>query len=424
MPSPHSLLAVLLLASPALAQQPRAPAGKCTSPAASFAARQTGGTAFDVLKENAELSTGDMLVTLPGATLESKNGAVSVKSLADYDSKSPLPILETALSLNPAGEADLDFTLDRGRVDITNKKAAGAAVVVVRFWDQTWRVSLDTPGTRVALELCGRWPSGTRFKIPEAKEAKPTAAPNASLILLVLSGEARADVGGVTLGLKAPPGPAMLEWDSVSGARPQPQKLDALPPWADPAAGLSDSGKATAAAVEKFRALRALDAANAIDTFLASADAVEQRIGLVTLGAYDDLDRLGQVLAAAKTLEQWDFGVTVVRHWLGRCPNQERKLFEALTAGKGMTPAQAKTVMQLLFGFAAEDLTQPETFEVLVEYLQHDTAAVRNLAAWHLHRLVPQGKSIPFSPTGDKAAIDKTYQAWKKLLPGGQVPKK
>src|SRR5258708_98927 len=131
----------IVIATLVVAQPPaRTAAGKCTSPAASFAGRQAGGAAFDVLKENAELSTGDMLVTLPGATLDSKNGGVSVKSLADYDSKSPLPILETALLLNPAGEADLDFTLDRGRVDITNKKAAGAAMVVVRFWDQTWRV--------------------------------------------------------------------------------------------------------------------------------------------------------------------------------------------------------------------------------------------------------------------------------------------
>ena len=160
-------------------QPVRVVAAKSTSPAASFAARQTGGTTFEMVKENADLASGDLLVTLPGAALDSKNGAVSVTSLADYDSRSPLPILETALTLNPPGDADLDFTFDRGRVDITNKKPAGAATVVVRFWDQTWRVSLDTPGTRVALELCGRWPSGARFKIPDAKDAKPAGSPNA-----------------------------------------------------------------------------------------------------------------------------------------------------------------------------------------------------------------------------------------------------
>ena len=335
-----------------------------------------------------------------------------------------MPILETAITLNAATDCDLDFTFDRGRVDIINKKPAGGVTVVVRFWDQIWRVSLDAPGTRVALEMCGRWPSGSRFKMPDAKDAKPAVGPNASLILLVLKGEARVDIGGVTLGLKAPPGPAMLEWDSVTGTRPQPLKLDSLPAWADPAAGPSDAAKATTAAVEKFRAARAKNAATALDACLASADPVEQRIGLVTLGALDNMDRLGTALATAKTLEEWDFGITVVRHWLGRCPDQERKLFTMLTTARGLSPAHAKTVMQLLFGFSATDLTQAETFEVLVEYLQHETPAVRNLAAWHLHRLVPQGKTIPFSPTGDKVAIDQTYQAWKKLIPAGQLPKK
>lgn len=420
MSSPHAFLSVLLLASPGLAQPQRTVAAKCTSPAATFAARHSGGTVFELLKENADLSTGDTLVTLPGASLDSKNGAVSVKSLADYDSKSPLPILETAFSLNPTADADLDITFDRGRVDITNKKADGPATVVVRFWDQTWKVALDTPGTRVALEMCGRWPSGARFKLADPKDA---ASPNASVLLLVLKGEARATLGGVTVGLKAPPGPAMLEWDSLNGARPQPQKLDALPPWADPAAGLSESGKATAAAVEKFRRARTTDAANALKTFLASNDPVEQRIGLVTLGALDDLPALRKALNEAKTLEEWDFGITVLRHWLGRCPGHDRKLYDAIVAD-GAPPAHANTVMQLLFGFAAAELSQPETYEVLVEYLRHDRPSVRNLAAWHLHRLVPAGKAIPFSPTADKAAIDKTYQAWQKLLPAGQVPKK
>ena len=41
---------------------------------------------------------------------------------------------------------------------------------------------------------------------------------------------------------------------------------------------------------ERTRLARTTDAANALKTFLASADPVEQRIGLVTLGALDDFD--------------------------------------------------------------------------------------------------------------------------------------
>src|SRR6185312_15946650 len=115
----------------------------------------------------------------------------------------------------------------------------GPATVRVRFWDQSWKITLDAKGTRVALELCGRWPAGSRFKV--AAKGEPPAKPVATLMLLVVSGAGTVDLGGFTLGLKAPPGPALVEWDSVAGARPQTQKLEVLPEWADPEASLSES---------------------------------------------------------------------------------------------------------------------------------------------------------------------------------------
>lgn len=396
----------------------RVPAGKVTSAAGSFSARSPDSTGFRVLPGGAELITGDLLVLLPGATLESANKAVGLKCLADYDGKSPLPVLDTALTLNVPKGADLDLTLDRGRVDLTNTKTDGAAVVKVRFWEATWTVTLDTPGTRVAVELCGRWPAGSRFK-PDDKDAEPVA----SLVLLVLKGSAAADVGGVTLGLREPPGPAQVEWDSETGARPQPLKLEKLPDWADPEAALSADGKKVAAAVEKFRQARAENATAARRSFLDSADPVEQRVALVTLGATDDLEGLGRVLSGAKTPEQWEFGITILRHWLGRCPGNDQKLYAQLTSpAGGYTPVHARIIMQLLLGFSPDDLRRPETYEVLIEYLDHDLPAVRNLAAWHLVRLVPQGKSIAYKPGGTKAECEAAYKAWKKLVPAGQLP--
>ena len=414
------LLAVGLLTPLSRADDPpREVAAKARSLAATFAARQTG-TGFKVLPENADLYSSDLLVTLPGASLESKNGAVAVKSLADYDGKSPLPALETAFTLNEAKEVDLDLTLDRGRVDLTSLKAT--ATVRVRFWDQSWKISLDGKGTRVALELCGRWPAGSRFKVADKGADKPPE-PVASLVMLVLNGSANVDVGGITLGLKAPPGPAFVEWDSVSGTRPQPQKLDKLPDWADPETSLSPEARKMAEAIEKFRKARAENAGTALNAFLESADPIEQRIALVTLGATDDLEPLGKSLRSARNPEQWDFGITIVRHWLGRCPGHDQKLYAVLTSpAQGYSPTTARTIMQLLFGFEPEDLKQPETFEVLIEYLAHDQAPIRNLAAWHLVRLVPQGKSIAFKPNGTKEDADASYRAWKKLIPPGKLP--
>lgn len=394
-------------------------AATAASPAATFSVRAAGADQFKVVPADAPLRAGDLLVCLPGAVARGANGAVTVTSLADYDNRSPLPSLETAFTLNEAKDADLDVTLDRGRLDLTNTKPAGPATAVVRFWEQAWTVTLDAPGTRVAFELCARWPAGARFKADPAAKATPVA----SLVCLVLKGDPTVKAGAVTVGLAAPPGPALIEWDSVVGADPRPRRLEKLPDWADPTAGLSDDGKKLAAAVEKFRAGRANDAAATSAAFLASAEPVEQRVGLVTAGALDDLDVLGRGLAVAKTQEEWDFGITVVRHWLGRCPGQDQKLYAQLTGpARGYTPAQARVVMQLLFGFSPEDLRQPETFEVLIDYLTDDVPAIRHLAAWHLVRAVPGGRAIGFKPGGSKAECEAAAAEWRRRVPPGQLP--
>jgi hypothetical protein len=416
---------VALLAVPAVAhaQPQRAVVAKATSAAGTFAARPPDGKSFEVLGAGAELRAGDLLVALPGATLASKDGAVTLKSFADYDGRSPLPILETAVALGAAEKgADLAFALDRGRVDITNTRASGAAVAAVRFWDEAWTIKLDDPGTRVALEMSGRWPAGSRFKLAEPGAKVPPAEPAASLVLLVLKGSATVTSGDTTLGLSAPPGPAALEWDNVAGAKPQPQKLAALPEWADPESNLSERARKVAAAVEKFRAARAENPGAALKAFLGSADPIEQRLALVTLGATDDLATLGPTLAAAKTAEEWDMGIRVLRHWLGRAPGQDQKLYRFLTGSRGYTEAQAKIVMQLLFGFGAAELRRPETYQVLIDYLGHEKPGIRNLAAWHLVRLVPRGKDIPFKPDGSAADAAKAQAAWKKLIPEGELP--
>ena len=416
--------AAVLAVSVALATiQTRPAVAQAHAPDGTFSARPVGENQFQTLKENAVINSGDLLVSLPGGSITSKNGAVTLKALSDFEGRSPLPILETAFHVNEPKECDLDIVLDRGRVDLTNSKATGSATVKVHFWDQLWTVVLNEPNTVVSLELCGRWPSGTRFRVAPA-DSDPTkwAAPVASVVLLVLKGSASTHIGSATLSLTAPPGPAELRWNSLTGARPQTLRLEKLPEWADSNAPLEERGKKVTAAIEKFRQMRAIDPNKAVETFLSSSDPVEQRVALVTLGALDEYAKLGKALSEAKTLEEWDFGITVLRHWLGRARGQDQKLYETLITVRGYTAEQAKTIIQMLFGFSEKELLAPETYEVLIDYLVHEKIGIRNLAAWHLIRLVPQGRSIPFKPDGTVQENERVHEAWKKLIPKGHLP--
>lgn len=421
-----SLLGLALAVSGASADPGvRVVVAQSNSPAAAFSARPANGTVFQPLPDKAELSSGDVLASLPGATLTSKNGAVTVRTLADFDSRSPLPVLDTGYSLvSPAEkDVDLELVLDRGRINVTNVKPDGAATVRIRFWDQSWKVVLEAPKTQVTVELSGRWTPGTRFLPADAKaDPAKASAPVATALLLVLSGSASVDRGGVTVAMRAPPGPAELRWNSLTGTLPQPQRLDKIPQWADPAADLSADGQKLAAASERLRNSRAGDGAAAFDSYLTSTEPANQRVALLALGGLDDLDRLEKSLATAKTQEQWDFGVTVLRHWLGRARGHDQQLYQHLTARGGYTDSQARIVLQLLLGFAPEDLSQPETFEVLIDYLASPKPVVRSLAAWHLVRLAPQGKALAYKPTAADAEARQYQQEWKKIIPPGQLP--
>ena len=286
-------LALIVTIGPAVAQPPPADRGAvaatATSPAGSFSRRTTGDDRFAVVPADAELPTGALLVGLPGASLRATNDAVELTCRADFGGTSPLPILETAVTLHADPDADLAFTLDRGRVDLANRKLAGAATVRVRFRTQEWSIVLDRPGSRAAVETIGRWAPGTPLY---RADPPPGHAPAASVVVLILAGTATVSDGKVTLAMNAPPGPAMVAWESTNPTPLAADRLDAVPAWADGTASADAGEQATAAAIEKFRGLRAADRLTAVAEFVNSADPVERRVGLIAAGAFDDLDRV------------------------------------------------------------------------------------------------------------------------------------
>ena len=84
-----------------------------------------------------------------------------------------------------------------------------------------------------------------------------------------------------------------------------------------------------------------------------------------------------------------------------------------------MPSAQAATIMNLLH--SPFDGTQPETYDTLLTYLQHDKLAIRELARWHLYRLAPAGRDIRYDPAAAPEERARAVTAWKKLIADGKV---
>lgn len=413
------LMCVLAAGATANAEERRA-VGKCVSETASFVRREGPKTAWQIVAKDEELQSGDLLIGGTDAAIDSANGAVRLRVMGDMDGTSPFPILETAVILHSSKEADLDLTLERGRVDFINRKEAGPARIRVRVRDKTGEIILPEPGNRVALEIYGRWLKGTRFN----KNPKPGEGPALAIAILALKGEVELKGKEKQFTLKAPPGPALLMADSLDEPELAPQQLKQLPDWAEPT-GATEKAKRVKAVLAKFRKLAIEKSINeAIDDLLNSDAEPERRAAIVLMGALDDVKRLGEAVARAKHRDVWDSGVLALRHWIGRGPGQDQKLYKGLIEVAKYPPAEAAIVLDLLHSFGESDLANPETYECLIDFMESDRLAIRGLAHWHLYRLVPAGQKIAYDPLAPKEQRDRAVEEWRKLVPSGQLPPK
>ncbi len=402
---------------PVAATNQRVPIAVALSPSGYLSCRPAAAREYQVVAENDQLHATDRVVAFPGASFRTTNKKVTVTAGGDWEGRSPLPVFETAFYLTASDDVDMDMTLECGRVEVRNTSSEGGIRVRLRFWDQTWTAVLEGPEHQLLLEVSARWPAGTRFR-PPMPPGNPATMPQpvANAGLIWLRGSGMVDVGGAAMAMSAPPGPAELRWDSLTGVADRPLKLERLPEWVPNDAVRTEQGRKIADALRRLCQARVAEPNTAIRNFLDAQDPTERRVALVALGALDDLDTLGRALVAAKSLDEWDFGIGVLRHWLARSPGQVPRYYEFLTQIRGYSPTEATIILQLLFGFSAEDLRQAETYEVLVDYLIHEKPAIRNLAAWHLVRLIPEGRKIPYRPDGTRTDAIAAQQQWRQLI--------
>ncbi|MGH7224693.1 MAG: hypothetical protein ACRELF_15835, partial [Gemmataceae bacterium] len=282
--------------------------------------------------------------------------------------------------------------------------------VRIRFHDRQWQATLSEPGTRIALQLYGRWAKGVPFR----KEPDPEDedVPDADLLLVVCKGRIELHHDTCSHLLSAPPGPALLHWDNNGELEESPRKLEKLPDWTR-----MEHRSRIEKCVEKLRRqVLKSSPRESVRAFVKSKDPNERTLGVVLLGALDDLEGLGEVLTATTYADTWDHAVVVARHWLGRCPGQDQILYRHLLDQRGLKPAQAASILQLLHSFGEAELAQPEQYTTLVKFLDNNVLGIRGLAHWHLVRLVPTGKKFAFNPLDPKDQRDKARAQWKKLI--------
>ena len=138
------------------------------------------------------------------------------------------------------------------------------------------------------------------------------------------------------------------------------------------------------------------------------------------LAAIVDLGHVAEALGDPHHVEARETAIYALRNWIGSHPDRDRQLYHLLIDVEGYKAPEAETVLQLLHNPFVDE--QPETYETLITYLNHQKIAVRELARWHLYHLAPAGRNIKYDAAAPEAERAKAIKEWKELIPAGQLP--
>ena len=415
------------LGSRPVSWEPRIVVAKYVSQVGDLLVNEQPGQPWRTLGSRGDIHSRDELLALPGvqARLDTSPRAAELTLWGNLPKLSEFPGLESAVILHDSRSFDLDFTLRRGRVIVTNRKESGTARVWLRTEGAGFQLTLGEPGDSVCLALRSYWPRGVPFSLTP----KPDDVLVHTLDIVAIKGQADVKVSGVQHALSAPPGRSLFHWDNVNGPDATPRQRSQLETWADPNRQPSEGAKPLLETIAKYQAaIRDNDPRTVLFDLLSAAEKEEDRerakataeFAVFGLAAINDIDRVVQALDDPRRAEVRRAAALALRQWIGSDTGRDRLLYHFLMDQLKYSKHHSATVLQLLHNALAPD--EPETYETLIEYLRHDKLAIRVLAWRHLSRLVPEDLAAPYDPSASPVQRAKAYEAWKELIPSGSLP--
>ncbi len=356
------------------------------------------------LKPNSSVSTGDQIMSLPGYASEVRlesgihlllRGLVREFTPPNPEARALDHLQESAVVLHKPTDTDVDLTLLRGRLYISNRKASDSRGLVVRlrFENKVWDVTLH-PDAEVIIDLL-------RNRLPG------TGEPLAYLKLFLLRGEAGIALEGVRYPDISEAGRGQFFWASYnpnSFDRPKfsSQELEFANRVLFPKRPAADSQQAR----EMELALKAIrdrmtvdkDPRTALQETLSNNHYSEHQLALYCLAALDEVKDLLDILGKADLPHgaDRDTAIFALRRWLDHGQGQSEKLFDPNT-GKGLlrtdlgyTTEEAKRIVIMLRDPTDEDIFSTKFYSAMAEDLASDKVALAELAHWWLYRIALQ----------------------------------
>jgi hypothetical protein len=356
------------------------------------------------LRPNSPVFTGDPIMSLPGYASEVRlncgiylllRGHVREFTPPDREARALDHLQESAVVLHKPKDTDVDLTLLRGRLYLSNHNGntTRGLTVRLRFENKVWDLTLQQDA-EVLVDLLKSRMAGT-------------GQPLAFLKLFLLRGDAGIALEHERYPDLSEPGRSQFFWVSLNPSsyeRPKLSKeeLDFANRVLFPKRPVADTQQAQ----EMERALRAIrdrmtvdkDPRTALQETLTNNQYSEHQLALYCLAALDEVKDLLDILGKADLPHgaDRDTAIFALRRWLDHGPGQSERLFDPST-GKGMlradlgyTSEEAKQIVILLRDPTDEDIFSTKFYSVLAEDLASDKVALAELARWWLSRIVLQ----------------------------------
>lgn len=353
------------------------------------------------LKPNAPVSSGDQILSLPGYASEVRldcgihlllRGHVREFTPPDREARAMDHLQESTLVLHKPQGADVDLTLLRGRLYLSNHVMRDL-VVRLRFENRAWDVTLK-PSAEFLVDLLKSRMAGS-------------GEPLAFLKLFLLRGDAGIALEHERYPDLSEPGRSQFYWASLNPSSYDRPKLGsaelefanrvlfAKRPIAD-----SQQVREMELALKAIRDRMTVDKEprTALQETLMNDKYAEHQLALYCLAALDEVKDLLDILSKADLPHgaDRDTAIFALRRWLDHGRGQSDKLFD-LNSGKGLlrsdlgySTEEAKHMMLLLRDPTDEDIFSPGFYSAMAADLASDKVALAELAHWWLSRIVLQ----------------------------------
>jgi hypothetical protein len=383
-------------------------------------------------RPEASVTTARSLLSLPGyrsvVMLDGKDGMdprVQLTLWGNVPEFCGLPplLLESAAMLNaPDPGIDADVTLEWGRIKLANVKPSGPARVRLKFQREVWDLTLPRQDSEAAVEL---W----SLQVPVAEARRPSLSLVAGLFTrgpVVLDRQGgRSGVPAEHLDLADH---TRVTWMSGTAGPLRKFAMDGPPAWwakPDPnAPGYERVADAAGALAEWDK--RVNGTGDLVGTILKAVEESDdlsfREQGTYFLAALDRPSYLVHYLEDGLQTRVRRAAAHALRAWLGRTPGRAARLEELLQV-KVNSPQKAALILQLLHPFAPDDLKRPDTYQKLIADLDDKSAAVRELASWHLEAMLPDvARKIAYNAGDAPEQRKPMVKKWQEALPPGRVP--